>query len=200
MNYLQSMQTLRDIAAMIESTPRVHPNGFIQLDLDKDGRRRLHVWHPDLPFRQRTFHPVHNHIFGFTSEVFKGRLVHVEYRLCPSGTGSHVIFNAECISGSETVLRPAEDAVRYDLQKVDAFPVQRGELYAFPAWRFHETLANEPTLTILTKCTDFDEVSRGANCQGASILVPFGVTPDNDFRRDAFSQDDLWDLIEEALP
>lgn len=45
-----------------EAKPRVHPNGFIQLDISETDR--LHVWHPSLPYRQKTFSPVHNHIFA----------------------------------------------------------------------------------------------------------------------------------------
>ena len=44
------------------ATPRVHPNGFIQLDLNAEGTLRLHVW-PDGPFpKQRSDSTIHEHI------------------------------------------------------------------------------------------------------------------------------------------
>lgn len=178
--------------------PRVHPNGFIQVDLDE--ANRLHVWHPNLPFRQKTFHPVHNHIFGFESHVYSGRLVNVSYEPTEHDEGTHAMWHAECIGGSETVLRRAPDGVRHDLLALYAFAVQPGEGYQFLAGDFHETMANEPTLTIMTKVMPKADMTTGANCQGASIMVPVGVEPDNDFRRDAFSIPELWKLIKEAHP
>ena len=33
--------------------PRVHPNGFIQLDLNDAGTRRLHVWRDGIPRQEQ---------------------------------------------------------------------------------------------------------------------------------------------------
>ncbi|MEE8608961.1 MAG: hypothetical protein V3S55_15260 [Nitrospiraceae bacterium] len=182
--------------------PRVHPNGFIQLDLDE--ANRLHVWHPNLPFRQKTFHPVHDHVFDFQSHIYSGRLVHVEYHLkhvppkWNSLHRSHVIHRAECVGGSETVLRPvARQEVRIDLVQDSAQSFQAGQSYSFLSYHFHESLANVPTMTIMTKSGA--ALNKGANSEGASIAVPQGVEPDNDFRRD-HDPDILWTLIEEAYP
>ncbi len=196
--WLPSMSELTELGG---PGPRVHPNGFIQLDLDE--ANRLHVWHPNLPYRQRTFHPVHAHIFDLQSCVYSGRLVHVEYVLYNGQSfgvkDSHVRWTAECIGGSDTVLRRTEDPACF-LCSVNLIAVQPGEDYVFPAFRFHETLANEPTLTVMTKIMDPAHMNPGANCQGASIMVPVGVEPDNNFRRDAVDADVLWQLIEEAHP
>ena len=56
--------------------PRLHGNGFIQLDLN--GKDRLHVWHPDLP-KQEFPTPIHDHKFSFKSHILYGELTHIEY-------------------------------------------------------------------------------------------------------------------------
>ena len=43
------------------SEPRLHGNGFIQLDLGDD--QRLHIWSPDLPPAQRVSTQIHDHQF-----------------------------------------------------------------------------------------------------------------------------------------
>src|SRR3546814_6146607 len=65
--------------------PRVHGNGFIQLDLTERGR--LHIWGaPRIP-RQKTATPIHDHVFGFESTVAVGRPVNLVFRIvyCESG-------------------------------------------------------------------------------------------------------------------
>lgn len=174
--------------------PRVHPNGFIQLDLNRSDR--LHVWHPRNPYRQKTYHTVHDHVFGFASICFSGRLVNVAYDVSPDPAGTHVLWQAECTDGEESVLRPATGEpvrLRYRYAEV----VQPGETYNFPAFQFHEPLFGEPSLTIIRK---HDKTAHEGNPLHPLIAVPIGVVPDNDFRRDAVDVDVLWDLIEEAYP
>lgn len=181
--------------AALGNEPRVHPNGFIQLDLDDE--HRLHVWHPRLPYRQNTYHPVHDHVFDFKSHVYSGRLVNVCYDVVPDELGSHVLWHAECVGGEESVLRPADDTGRMRLYMKYAEVKQPGEDYTFRAFTFHEILFNEPTLTIIRKCGP--TIQQGATDR-PSIAVPWGVEPDNDFRRDAVDQNALWVLIGEAYP
>ncbi len=190
---LPSIFELRNLGPALDYHPRVHPNGFIQLDLSDI--LRLHVWHPGLPYRQKTYHPVHDHVFDFTSYVYSGRLVHVAYDAVLNASSTHVLWTAECIGPNESVLRPTADRVR--LVQVNARAVQPGEEYFFAAHEFHETLSNEPTLTIIRK--NGATIYQG-NDDVPSIAVPFGVEPDNDFRRDNVDVDTLWKLIEEAHP
>lgn len=176
------------------SKPRVHPNGFIQLDLDT--RTRMHVWHPNLPYRQKTYSPVHNHIFGFDSVVLAGRLHNVRYEPWRVDLGTHEMWQVQAIAGNDTVLMKNPD--RFDLrphQRADT--VQEGDGYHIDPYEFHETLSNEPTVTVMTKLGD--NLTVGPNCLGASVMVPYGEQPDNDFRRDAVEQEVLWKLMTEAL-
>lgn len=175
--------------------PRVHPNGFIQLDLSDE--QRLHVWHPDLPYRQKSFHPVHNHVFSFTSHIFSGRLVHVVYDLRLEPGGPYRLYRAECIGPEESVLTPLTGGAEMRLDVAYWEILQPGHTYRFRASLFHETLANEPTLTIMQK---HGPTMYQDNALKPSIVVPVGVVPDNEFRRDAVDTDVLWDLIRDAHP
>lgn len=181
--------------AKLDATPRVHPNGFIQLDLDE--RRRLHVWHPRLPYRQRTYHPIHDHVFGFKSRVFSGRLVNVNYEIERNpASGRFFLWQAVSTSGEESRL------VQILCKPVDMAPtsvqvVWPGSTYAIEPYTFHENLANEPTLTVIEKdgpTTHQDAESR------PRVAVPVGVEPDNDFCRGTVDADLLWELIAEAMP
>ena len=56
------------------SAPRVHGNGFIQVDLDP--LHRLHLWDARIP-RQSTDSSIHDHAFGFDSRTLQGTIVNV---------------------------------------------------------------------------------------------------------------------------
>lgn len=178
----------------IGTEPRVHPNGFIQLDLSK--QVRLHVWHPHLPYRQKTFSPIHNHIFSFDSEVIVGRMVNQIYTIEPDDNGTHEEWQVNVIDGEDTKLvRTGEGRVRLVPEQTDV--VLAGSIYHMPKYAFHETLVNEPTATFMTKHDA--SFTMGPNCQGASVLVPWFEEPDNDFRRGDVDTDLLWKLIGETL-
>ncbi len=192
MTQLPSLDRLRDYGP-----PRVHPNGFIQLDLGV--ANRLHVWHPNLPFRQKTFHPIHDHIFDLQSKVYSGRLVHVEYT--PElGTMYRRWMVSHLQTSEETILKLAEWHPSCYLVATSMEVIQPGGGYTFPAYKLHETLASEPTMTIMTKVMPEEDMKTGTNCAGASVMVPTGTEPDNDFNREVFDVGELWRLIEEAYP
>lgn len=175
--------------------PRVHPNGFIQLDLTRN--QRMHVWHPRLPYRQKTYHPVHDHVFGFTSRIFSGMLVHVVYSLLTADHGTHLMWEAKCTDDEESVLRPAVAGEPVVLTNGFAQAFWPGEEYTLLPFGFHESLAGVPTMTVMDK---HDKTIHRGNPARPRIAVPVGVEPDNDFRRDAVDADVLWELIEEAYP
>lgn len=187
MPYLPSMADLR----ASPERPRVHHNGFIQLDLD--ARHRLHVWHPMLMIRQRTYNPVHDHAFDFQSFVFSGRLVHVVYSIEPGVFGTHCIWQPESVPGLPDKYVQESTPVQLICQSALAF--QPGEGYTFEAFKFHESLANEPTLTIIRKEFEFE-----GSAAGASVLVPLGIEPDCEFKRSGHDEALLWELIKEAHP
>lgn len=178
-----------------ELKPRVHPNGFIQVDINSVFR--MHVWHPSLPYRQKTYHPIHDHIFGFQSHVYSGRLIHVPYLIEEDPEGTHIFWQATHIVGTEKCILKQVDGKCLRLVGELAKAVQPGEDYYFAPFLFHETLSNEPTMTIIKK--NAETFGQGST-QAPRIAVPVGVEPDNDFQRDDVDTDILWDLIKEAHP
>ncbi len=169
---------------------RAHPNGFIQLDLDNEDRRRLHVWHDKLP-KQQVSTPIHDHRFDFVSTILIGKLTNVVYEIEESSAPSHRRWKAVRDTNSqETHLEPFAPAVLAKMAY--ALSLDRGKSYSFLAGRFHETQFQTPTVTLMTKQhTYFDHES--------SALVPIGVEPDNTFSRHSCSKEYMWTIIEEAL-
>ncbi len=179
--------------------PRVHPNGFIQLDMSK--AQRLHCWSPSLPYRQKTYHPVHNHIFNLVSEVQVGRLINVNYDI---GMADEEIFGkfheewrVEVTGDKETVL-VKQDGAPVLLVPSGLACVQRGQKYELEKFCFHESVAVVPTITVMTKYGLGPDAMEGPNSSGATVLVPQGVTPDNDFLRADVDTDKLWEIMYET--
>src|SRR3546814_5268128 len=84
--------------------PRVHGNGFIQLDLTERGR--LHIWgDPRIP-RQKTATPIHDHVFGFESTVVVGRLVNLVFSIVYCESGGFEVYAPSIREGEDTVLGP----------------------------------------------------------------------------------------------
>lgn len=182
--------------------PRVHPNGFIQVDINK--AQRLHCWSPLNPYRQKTYHPIHNHIFNFVSEVIVGRLINVDYGVAfppedfdQIGT-FHDAWEVKVIEGEETQLIK-QDGPPMIVVPCNMACIQRGQKYEVQKFEFHESLAPVPAITIMTKYgLGPDDMKAGPNSQGATVLVPCGVTPDNDFLRSEVDTDLLWEIIYET--
>lgn len=173
--------------------PRVHGNGFLQLDLNDEGTRRLHIWHDDLP-RQTVATPIHDHVFALRSEVILGTLIHEV--LEPVGAwdedATHVTYRAQQEPGTQnTILVP--DAGQVKLKVTQRLILKAGSIYTFPAYELHQTDHRGITATIMEKIKAPLEYGR------PRVLVPIGQEPDNEFHRDGFNEEYLWDFVELAL-
>lgn len=170
--------------------PRVHGNGFIQLDLNDEGTTRLHVWHDDIP-RQSIATPIHDHVFDLRSTVLLGTLIHEEFLPGTNQFGTHRIYRAEQEKDTQnTILVPDEGTV-------SLYPLQRlilgaGSIYSFPANKLHQSNGVGLTATVMDKINFFGEYGR------PRVLVPIGQEPDNEFRRDNHDPETLWPFIEEV--
>lgn len=169
---------------------RVHGNGFIQIDID--AHRRVHVFgHPKLA-RQSIPTPVHNHRFGFVSRVLRGRLINVRYDVALSPVGALAPYRA-----FTPMPRQDEDTVLVDygmlvyLRRAAPECLLRSESYQIEPGEFHETLANEPAVTLMTKCNTYPEIV-------PMVLCAYGQQPDNDFMRYDFDDSELWRLVYDA--
>lgn len=171
--------------------PRVHGNGFVQLDLTE--RRRLHVWgDPRIP-RQLVPSQIHDHTFSFKSTVYVGQLVHRAISLYPGTNGAYEMYYAVSNHGEDT--RLVKTRVRYDSLITEERLLRAGDTYAFQSRKFHETVAPWPCVTVIDK--NGPTLSQGG--PNPNVLVPFGLEPDNTFDRYQTSPDLLWEVILEKL-
>jgi len=167
--------------------PRIHPNGFVQLDLAPG--ERLHIW-PDQPLpRPRIEVPIHDHSFSFDSHVLVGAIRNSIYQARPETEGLHRIFEifpfmAVGIHNPFTL----KDRRRHHMEVVSTNTTRAGEDYSFPAFELHETYVEGFTATVIT-VTAIDKLRH------ARVAVPFPEIPDSDFRRDSAPEEELWDII-----
>lgn len=208
LNMFGTLSELIAHAKETNSVPRIHGNGFIQLDIvgvHRDFSTRLHFWgHPRIP-RQRVRTDIHDHVFSFASECLMGRLFNIRWTILRHHGGRYVVHTPQKRQGEDTALYPARSfsrpltpemwndtniihRVNTINPKIDV--LETGAQYLMPAWEFHETYAPEPAITFVTKLSTEPGVPR--------ILVPFGQEPDNDFNRyEAMHSADIWHLIHE---
>lgn len=183
-----------------EFRPRVHPNGFIQLNLDVTGNLRLHVWpDDDRVSGQDSDHPIHDHIFDMHSIVLCGGLIQRVYTatLTPKALAGHFYFTHEIhianySKAHESTLDPTGVKVNLDPPE-DKQICARAE-YVQGAGTFHESIPAEGqlTATLMHKYNVYQGIPR--------ILVPIGISVDNDFvREEAYDDELLWEYIERAL-
>lgn len=200
--------------------PRVHPNGFIQLDLEKpdserwhEGKQaghsgadlRLHVWNPpgiELP-HQDTINEIHDHVFDMRSTVVRGVLTQCLYEFVIGGIDQvtwepypldHEIYRAVYDKNSSSRLEPL--GVRGHLRKIVSFPVAADmphPSYSQSAFTLHDSdPGSETVVTLMRK----EAVHEGI----PTVICPVGSPPDNDFdRATAAPQDLLWEAIHKSL-
>jgi len=195
MTIMSRLTLIRDHGAR----PRVHGNGFIQLDLDPE--QRLHIWgHPDIP-KQEVATPIHDHVFGFHSEMLVGRLVNVVYDLCsPAYAGEEFeVWEPVPRHGEDTVLEPTGEtgSIRMGCSLVLIAGSPFLSEYDFEPFVFHEMFAPEPSATIITKRGP--TLRENPTGRKPRVLVPVGVEPDNSFDRYDNDPEDLWRIIHEVL-
>lgn len=181
--------------------PRVHGNGFIQVDLDPT--HRLHVWgHPDIP-RQSVNSPIHDHIFGFTSTCLVGRLVNVVYMVSPvweNYVGAFDLYEAQPPAhGHDSKLVLVENAgYAFKVTPTRTDTVVPGQTYDIDILQYHETFATEPSATVIKNNGQTIQQNPGSR-RKPRVLLPMGVQPDNAFNRHAFDRDLLMGIIREVV-
>jgi hypothetical protein len=173
------------------NVPRVHGNGFIQLDLTD--RVRLHVWgHKDIP-QQKVYTGHHDHMFGFVSRVLLGKMGNSRYRPIQDPDGRFMVHKAQVRDREDTVLRPVGERVTLIHEGTSWYGP--GQTYSMKPGEIHESLVDELTVTVITK------TGRTLSQGGPSprVFVPIDMEPDNNFNRYQHPADVLWRIIAEAL-
>lgn len=178
--------------------PRVHGNGFIQVDLT--ARSRLHIWGDRRIPRQKRYTPIHDHVFGFRSQIIFGRLINVIYgfhRIKEPGEADYKVYTPEIREGEDTVLHFAGEYADVQPASVHVIDWQtRKTTYFTDPFIFHESVATGPAATIIIK--DDLTLAQGSTAK-PRVLVPIEVEPDNDFNRYAHDEDKLWRIITDTL-
>lgn len=175
--------------------PRVHGNGFIQLDLANDVR--MHVWGDDRIPKQVTETPVHDHMFAFRSFVLRGSLFNRQFMWMESRDiydhiqSTHMVHRAQVREKEDTVLMPTGELGRLAL--ISEHEVTRS--YQMTPLAIHESVAEALAVTVIVK----QGLTLAQGGASPRVFVPLGVKPDNDFNRYATSEDKLWQIIHEAI-
>jgi hypothetical protein len=196
-----------DVLLHYASNARVHPNGFIQVDLsapvDKarghsGANKRLHVWpRPGVIEGQASSSPMHDHVFDMHSKVIRGGLTQLVYdfRTDHYGSPTHEIYLPRYSKASESILEPTGvvGKIGFDGMADETYEIDEGSEYTQEAFTFHQTIARmTPLVTVMTKTRIFDNFD-------ARVLVPIGQPPDNDFKRSQYDDDVLWEIVEDAV-
>lgn len=175
--------------------PRVHGNGFIQVDLTES--TRLHVWGDKRIPRQNTYTPIHDHVFGFKSTIIVGRLFNIVYDYKRQPFGDYRVYVPEIREGEDTILKTTTERVRIFPIRADLVDWQTADkTYEMDPFTLHETFVTEPTATIIQKS---DLTMAQGNPFKPRVLVKWGQEPDNDFNRYAYDDELLWRIVERVL-
>lgn len=169
----------------------LHGLGFVQVQLQ--GNQRLHVWHPELPRRTCFEHSaIHDHRFSFRSTVLIGAQRNISYEVVGADDGEYIGYVHE---GKRTPKggRPWVADMRVDVAVESDHTIDAGESYLVSAYGFHRTepCGNGKVATLMQKLWEGD--------QGAHSLCRAGVRPDADFDRFQWSDQQLWEVVQEVL-
>jgi hypothetical protein len=186
-----------DIRAMKKAgaKPRVHPNGFVQLDLTEDGNTRLHVW-PIPPLAAQKTHPyhlVHDHKFEMSSTVICGRLENILYDFDPHPKGDYLRYEARYPrSRHDTLLFPTDETGFLLSRSVSSHTPQMEPTYHLPLQTLHTTFVHGLTATIM-------QSHAFVSGYKPRVFCPTWVKPDNKYDRFAYDPKMLWGFIEDAV-
>jgi hypothetical protein len=179
--------------------PRLHPNGFVQLNLLGEGGggspARLHVfpW-PLLRPSEESNTPCHDHIFDMHSEVILGSVEQVEFAVALSHGASptHEIWSVRT-DGLNRDGAPGPTGVLVEAWLDQSSEFEAGCGYSQRAFTFHETRWYGMAATVMTKRRVYQDFS-------PRILVPVGIghDPAQD-DRSRVPEDTLWEVIDQAL-
>lgn len=179
---------LRDFSPTREQIS-LHGLGFIQVALP--AKRRLHVWHPDLPRRSCfQWSPIHNHRFSFRSTVLVGTQVNRRYDVGEDPNGSHDRVSHD---GPRS---PKGGRMSHVSSRVFVWPrpdetYGPGDSYTMPMLQFHETPNSGVVVTLMEKLTE-------GEIHAASLIVR-GHEFDQDFDRFQLLPEELWGFVVDAL-
>lgn len=165
----------------------VHENGFLIVPWPVNASR-IHLFSPMVP-RQKRPSPIHSHRWDMHSIVLAGKLVNRTF--FADTLRKDTVYDTEKLyeeysCGSGVLLLTGRKYFvaaekREELQAGQAYNVAAGDLHA----------SEGVAVTFMTRGP--------VTLHDAVVVIPEGQEPDNDFRRDAFSQDYLLDLAHRVI-
>lgn len=179
------------IAKASGNRPRVHGNGFVQLDITPEVR--LHIWGDERIPRQKVETPIHDHRFGFTSYLLRGALRNVVYRVESNPDGAYEAHCAIARVGQDTVLVGTGWLCDVTVESADV--TQAGESYSMERGQIHESQPLGLSVSLIVK--DGPSLNQGGS--SPLVYVKRGVEPDNEFNRYDADPELLWTIIADAL-
>ncbi len=173
--------------------PRIHPNGFIQLDITEN--IRLHVWPKENLIKDNIRLPMHDHTFGFDSFVMNGSIGNKIFDITKDQNGTYNLYTVMPYVAikKEGILEKSDGC--YSLHETKQFWTNAGESYHMDPFVFHESQLKQDAEIAVTaiKILPFDKN------MSARVLCPINETPIQSFQRDSIDQDTLWNYIEKGL-
>lgn len=174
------------------TVPRVHPNGFIQIDKPEAGKCRVHIWTAgdELP-KQGSQHPVHDHIFDMRSEVLMGEMTNLLFDFARDGDPTHELHRARYRVAHDSTLLPTGERGRLEVSSKVRVPA--GSAYWMPAFVLHESrVAVRPTVTLMVATKIYLPAK-------PVVAVPVGMKVDNAYDRHTLPASQLWDIVESVI-
>lgn len=179
-----------DYLRKLGNTPRLHGNGFIQLDLFDN--KRLHFWTDNMS-AQSVSTQIHDHRFDLKSYILLGKLIHIHYRYSIAAfEGTYHFYIAKQRKDHDTELVRDDVRCSYYLQEMCRSEMSAGSIYTFPKKEFHETRAVGLTCTLIEKLDTERHYSPRVACYHEHM-------PDNKFTRYDTDPELLWNVIEQAF-
>lgn len=172
--------------------PRVHGNGFIQLDVTPE--TRMHFWgNCEIP-RANPMTPIHDHVFDFTSAVLLGEVLNINYNEHPSPTGLYDVNKAAPVKLGENGWAVLPTGERLDLTIRNMNQVGAGDGYFMPKNVLHQSICDGPCVTVITKLAP--SLAQNPDGPKPRVLCLHRLDAfDIRFRRDGFDANKLWDII-----
>lgn len=172
--------------------PRLHGNGFIQLDIqEEDERYRMNIWSPVVSkYAQKVSTQIHSHSFGFLSAVIWGQFRHICFDLVADNiNGSYHKYEPQVREGEDTILVKSDNLV-YNVTPIMDCVMAKGSVYSFEPVFLHETRHNNTfTVTLMKKIKKTNVTP--------IVMVLKNEEPDNEFNR--YQSDDVLNILWEEV-
>lgn len=186
----------RDLEALraAGAAPRLHPNGFIQVDLSPDPR--AHVWPEAALPTADPYCPIHDHTYGFFSLVTRGSVRNIDLEAIAHEAGEYRLWEIKQWADERRTPTPRFiDDKRYALRPLSDKRHFAGTMYGMRPFVFHYSDAEPGSVTII-------KILPSEPGRAARIAAQLGDEPDNRFERDVpmERQAGLWDQIFRTIP